>query len=415
MGGDQYAEVADFLIADGYRLLRAPASHRISAERKLRVWKKEKLELWLPVREQIRIEAAAVLEELRSVKRQKPAATCIVLLPSMTSLGTNFVKDATAVSSYVRSFAYFFDAAFRQTDQANLGVGTGKGSQAASYFRKSLLRPELIGGSVTGGDTGEPVLWRVPQQFFIRDGLEPQQRSALRTTDLFDELTGYITDRSSLPRVTFVIGAAGIGKSVVFSALFTWLYQEFQKAKLQQKEGIRPIPVLPDTLARAPSYSTAKLFAAICETEGAQATRQELLDWSLKSGRCVLMFDGLDEFFSEQDDFFSEMKKRYFSQRGQSHILVFFGDSLLATSNNLRRLVSELLSFQRVQTRIYELARWDADVGTKTDDPRRALIWLRLEGRRPIPGQQETAKTTAVLEKMRNHSDLLPLNAPVFG
>ena len=106
---------------------------------------------------------------------------------------------------------------------------------------------------------------------------------------------------------------AGAGKTYLLEALFTYLYEGFMLAKSKQQLGTRPIPVLPESLLRATSYSTRELFNAVAETEGAGALSREALDFFVCRGKTTLMIDGLDEFFAEQDDFFAEINARHWT------------------------------------------------------------------------------------------------------
>jgi hypothetical protein len=187
----------------------------------------------------------------------------------------------------------------------------------------------------------------------------------------------------------------------LFSAFFTYLYSAFQQAKLQQREASRPVAILPSHLAGLAAMRTGDLLNALTTTVGARPMSQALLDWSLKTGRALLLCDGIDEFFAEQTDFFAEIDRRHLSG-GQARYYIFLRDSLLGTSPSLGKLVSDLTA-RGVATRIYRMLKWQQAAGRVDDaaDPRRTMVWLRREGRRPGPGEADTTATADILREMR--------------
>jgi hypothetical protein len=194
-----------------------------------------------------------------------------------------------------------------------------------------------------------------------------------------------------------IVGPAGSGKTYLLEALFTYVHEGFMQAKGKQQMGVRPIPVLPASLLRAESYSAERLFAAVAETECAGALGPELLDFCVRNGQAILMIDGLDEFFAEQEDFLSEIKGRYLTD-SIARVIIVLRDSLLATSGNVRKLVEELGALARrgvTAFAMYELALWDKN------ESKRTMAWLRIEKRRPEPHESDPPRVKAFLDQLQ--------------
>ena len=411
-------DVRDFLIADGYSVSVGATGVRMSAKGDASSGRGN-MEIWLPTIREPRMSAADLERELRQSRTASPDTSRVVLLPTMTELGTDFLKSATDAKAFVRTFGFFFDAPYRQGGAAASGERE-QARQAARFFRgKDLFRPELLVGTFdldVGAGSAAPVEWRVPQPYCVQTSIDlPSERNAIEP-DLLRQLVADCQRPIERVRMTLVVGPAGIGKSILFSALFTWMYNAFQRAKQQQKLAPRPIAVLPHHLATIPAFSTGALLEAITQTVGARPMGSELLDWSLRTGRCVLLCDGLDEFFAEQTDFLPEIDRRHL-RGGRAQYYIFLRDSLLTTSASLRNLMSQLMQRQGTDVRIYRMVKWSEVQGTAASpaDPRRTMVWLRREGRRPKPGDVETAQTHQILERMQHNPVVWELaSLPLF-
>lgn len=413
-------DVHDFLTADGYKVAAGTGPHRISAARVIGA-DREQLEIWLPTIAEPRQPTADLVKALQSARLAAPGTTRMVLLPTMTHLGTEFLGAATGAAAFVRTFGFFFDAPYRQGGPSGQGLGGGKqGRDAAQFFRsRELYRPELLIGAVDVGADDKPTAtaeWRVPQPFRIQRSISPENLSPPSHEDLLHRLVADARQQDGGVQVTLVIGPAGIGKSILFSALFTWWYDQFQRAKLEQKVATRPIAVLPQDVGSVAAYKTGDLLEAVAKTAGAKLLRPELLDWSLRSGRCALLCDGLDEFFAEQTDFLAEIDRRHLTG-GRAQFYIFLRDSLLVSSPSLQSLVSQLQSRSGLTTRIYRLVKWNemSGVGSAPSDPRRTMVWLRREGHGPTRADEETSKTGPLLDRMRQNPVAWDLAAlPLF-
>jgi hypothetical protein len=406
IGEPSVREVSEFLAADGYVVAVEGSGARLLA-RDGTGRKRDDLRVWLPtLAPGGELPAQALMAEMAQARAAEPATANLILLQTLPALGTDFLRAATEAHALVRTFGFFFDSPYRQGGAAGpVGSGAGAARKAADLFRsEDLFRPELLIGSDAvhalraSPGAGE---WRVAQPFVIQTSVDAPHGGAHAGADLLPQLIADAAAPAAGASMTLVVGPAGIGKSILFSAFFTYLYSAFQQAKLQQRESARPIAILPSHLAGLPAMRTGDLFDALTTTVGARPMSQELLDWSLKTGRALLLCDGIDEFFAEQTDFFAEIDRRHLSG-GQARYYVFLRDSLLGTSPSLAKLVSDLTA-RGVATRIYRMLKWQQAAGRVDDaaDPRRTMVWLRREGRRPGPGEADTAATADILREMR--------------
>ena len=406
IGEPSIREVSEFLMADGYVVTVEEGGARLLA-RDSTPRRRDDLRIWLPtLASDGKAASKAMLAELAQARAANPAVANLILLPTMPELGTEFLRDATAAQALVRTFGFFFDSPYRQGGAPSpVGSGTPSAAiKAADAFRSDdLFRPELLIG--TDAERTVPAKpgrseWRVAQPFVIQASVDEPAASLEGGADLLLQLIADAASPTAGASVTLVVGPAGIGKSVLFSAFFTYLYSSFQQAKLQQREAARPIAILPAHLASLSAMRTSDLLNALTTTVGARPMSPALLDWSLKTGRALLLCDGLDEFFAEQTDFFAEIDRRHLSGGGQARYYIFLRDTLLGTSPSLAHLLSDLAG-RGVVTRIYRMLKWQQVQRVDGSDPRRTLVWLRREGRRPAPGEADTAATAAILQKMR--------------
>jgi hypothetical protein len=412
-------DVQDILQACGFAV-SAPAGQIIKATRNS-AGKPETTLVWVPNVDDAGRARSDVLQGL-ATPESKAATRRIVLLPKLLSLGAPFQTEVRQAGGIVRTYAQFYDAPFvsragDEDDDADLGLGSAdRAAGSSDYSREQLnyglldrdtieaiARPQTltkleserrVASKADADDAFEdrPRV-RAPQPYFRRDGLAPHKQT-VPDADLFRHLTLLMNQPPTGPEVYLIVGSAGGGKSVVFSALFTYLYEVFMKRKQAQTEGMRPIPVMPESLLRADAYSTEALFKAVAETEVAAALDPRLLDKFVRDGRVALMIDGLDEFFAEQDDFFSEINGRYLVEGSNARIVIALRDSLLSSSPNVERLVGALSTHTHCTLRIFELAAWE------DREAKRALAWLRLEGRLPNSGDQDPAAVAGFLTRL---------------
>ena len=165
--------------------------------------------------------------------------------------------------------------------------------------------------------------------------------------------------------------------------------------KLRQGVAARTIRFTPEEIVDAPSYSASRLFEAIAETPEAGLGQRALLDWRLREGLLLLMFDGLDEFFADQDDFFTELESRYLGGTSRAQILICLRDSLLSTSSAVRDLVDRLNAHPQCRLSILKIEQWTPEEARLRD-----FAWARIEERAAQAGEADTPRVEAFMKFM---------------
>ena len=116
------------------------------------------------------------------------------------------------------------------------------------------------------------------------------------------------------------------------------------------------------------------VIAAVAETDIAELTTPEQFKWLLKNGHAIWMFDGLDEFYAGDSDFFSFVEEALNAPDSRAQFVICTRDSLLGSSPAFRAFLERQLAAGDT-TEIFELSPW-------TSEAWRALAWLELEGGR---------------------------------
>jgi len=395
-------DIREFLGASGYTIEGKSTGVRLRAARE-RNGQSEALIVWAPLLANPPVGRDQVLAELAAAGSSDPGAERIVILPNLLSFRADFQTAVKKAGGEIRAYAQFFDDPFVPK---GLGLGTG-GDEAeeASELSRSLIKPERLDADILQAilrpnhrkrrEFLDRPPERVPQPYFVGQGTTPTGDRRPDGHDLLQHLIARLNQPAAGPEVFMIVAPAGAGKTYLLEALFTYLYEGFMLAKSKQQLGTRPIPVLPESLLRAASYSSRELFNAVAETEGAGALSREALDFFVCRGKTTLMIDGLDEFFAEQDDFFAEINARYLDEHSKARIFIVLRDSLLSTSPNVRKLVADLSHQPFVTLAIYQLALWNRE------DAKRTMAWLRLEKRRPDAGEADTARVRHFLAQLR--------------
>ena len=143
---------------------------------------------------------------------------------------------------------------------------------------------------------------RIPQPFSIMRGGNLVKGNG----DLLEELWQDFRSLES-PKLRIVVGPAGIGKSWLFRSLFSRLYTHFINQKRRLEVFPRPIPLLPSYIKKAGTLRTRELFRSFMDTEVASVVPQSTFEWLVVHGYATWLFDGLDELYAEDQDFFNNL------------------------------------------------------------------------------------------------------------
>ncbi len=217
---------------------------------------------------------------------------------------------------------------------------------------------------------------RVPQPFTVEDGDVQTQN------DLFEQLRTELS-RPDAATVRIIVGRAGMGKSVLFRALYDHMYGAFQSAKRQQRTMPRPIPLLPEHLKATYGLRTEALIETFLRTEVAAPVTRETFEWLLVNGFHTWLLDGIDELYAGDPGFFDYLLDVVTRRDSKAQVTMWCRDSVLTTS----RAFADFRDYCAGQTelRIYRLSDWERP-------SKRQFAWIRLEEHLPEPSEQDTSQ-----------------------
>ncbi len=324
----------------------------------------------------------ALLAAFREEMGAAPGAIGNYLVPSRVGLSADFIAKASASlpsPGGIRVPVEFFDTAYKADSPG--------GTKVRSVLAKVLAQANKVR--------------RVAQPFQFRRGLGAGELVAGKA-DLVEHLETVLIDPGAGAKVRFIDGAAGSGKTVAFNALLNASFNEFKAAKAARVERRRPIAFLPDHIRdEAIGYVDDVLDAAV-EADMAQAVEPEQLRWLLKRGFVTWMFDGLDEFYAGDNDFFAFLEAELADPSSQAQFLICTRNSLFSSSDALRTFIEHQLR-KGTAIEIYELAPWN--VGRWAQ-----MAWLELEqGRKGAEHSDQVRGFVRALEGSSTLAELAKL------
>jgi len=241
---------------------------------------------------------------------------------------------------------------------------------------------------------------RVPQPFKA----DPLDGESAEGVDLLDSLLDELT-KDTKPTVRIVVGRAGIGKSILFRALFARLYDGFLRAKREQASGRRPIPLLPEHLKGAFGMRTELLVDNFLRTDVASPVPRETFEWLLANGFTTWLLDGLDELYAGDPYFFEYLSDLLTRKNSRAQITVCCRDSLLTTSDAFAEFQD--LCAGSSALKIYRLLDWERPW-------KRRYAWIELERRAPKAGEQDTQQVGSFLSILDGSATLRLLSGLPF-
>ena len=302
-----------------------------------------------------------LLDEIEDTISQNPTARRTVLVPTLEGFTRDFRTEAHKLAVNIRVPVQFFDAPF------SIEEAPGTASAINSLRDNSLINQ------------------RVPQPYLVG-----KSNQAPSNDDLFVTLCDKFVKERRRPTLRIIVGPAGTGKSFLFRSLFTSLYGHF----LQQKKGHirfpRPIPLLPEYLKRT-HVRTDALIQDFLDTDVATPVRPKVFEWMLINGYSTWLFDGLDELYAGDGDFFDYILDLLTREKSQTQLLICARESLLTTNEKFAQFIEDFGEEQSIE--LYRLSDWERQ-------SKRALAWLRLEDRTPRPGDNDTRQVSDFLRQI---------------
>ena len=140
------------------------------------------------------------------------------------------------------------------------------------------------------------------------------------------------------------------------------------------------------------------------EAEAAKPVEADQLRFLLAHGHGVWMFDGLDEFFGNDNNFFEFLGNELANPDSRAQVLICSRDSLLTSSTALGQFVTQQLA-KGTALELYELAPWGPDAWRK-------LAWMEIES--GLNERQSSPKVEAFVAALSGSPELSQLASLPF-
>lgn len=274
-----------------------------------------------------------LLSQFNAVIPQYPNASYSIVTSWLGGFSRDFTSETSRLRVRRNPPVQFFDAPFKFEDAP----------EAASAI-KSLR------------DAG--MRWRrVPQPY--SELVDGEARGA--GDDLLDALLDELRTPGARkdPRLIIVVGPAGAGKSVLFETLFSLLYEQFLNHKARLEDFPRPIPLVPAYLREAIAFRMDALVENFLRTDVAAPIRRPTFEWMLTHGFLIWLFDGLDELYAGDPDFFEDILDLLTRAESTAQILLCARDSLLTTCEGFVEFLAQYGPPHSNVVAVYKLEDWD--------------------------------------------------------
>jgi len=305
-----------------------------------------------------------LLRECEARMPAYPGAKSFIIVRSRGGFSRNFHAELRRLGVSMRVPVEFFDAPFRFEE--------APGAASAIQSLREAESPSM----------------RAPQPYRMLAGKEYHAQRRDLLPDLYRKFKE--TEQSSL---YVVVGPAGGGKSVLFRTLFSSLYEHFLEEKRKRNVCPRPIPLIPEYVKDAPALRTEQLIDSFLRTDVAAPVTHDAFKWMLLHGFATWLFDGLDELYAGDPDFFDSLLELLTAPSSRANILICARHSLLRSCESFARFLEDFPPSAEGPVRVYELDHWERT-------SKRALAWARLEGRPRKAAEDDTDKVSQFLHSL---------------
>ncbi len=272
----------------------------------------------------------------------------------------------------------FFDWYFRR-DQSDADDG-------AAGRIDAVLREAIEAGRIAA---------RAPQPFRRLPSLDPAGRASAEIgPDLLAHLAAELAAFPARAKLIVICGPAGVGKSVLINALLKERQDAFNAAKRRAGAAAsRPLLFEPSELGATMPGSVDALIEQFYASKLGGHVPPEAFRWLNRSGFATWIFDGLDEFYRRQNDFFPFLDAALSAPDSRAQIVICTRDSLLSSSPELIAFLDARLAADPDSVAIYELKRWDRAA-------KRAFVelTLRADGVKEAALQRRAAELLGAIE-----------------
>jgi len=373
--------VQTYLIAAGYHLLDK-TSNLVIADKLAFAGDRDTRLIWITapgtaIKDFVTLEHQ-LLRDFDEKTSVYPNARCHLISHTREGFSRDFRTETKNMGITHLVPAQFFDTPFKHEEAP----------ESASAI-KALLNKDLLSK-------------RVPQPFSVLENGNSKTNSSDLLSHILAELIGTdaLSKKNSCLRI--IVGSAGIGKSILFGALFNNLYNHFIDQKMRLRRFYRPIPLIPDYLHNSSIIRYEALIDNFLNTDVAVQMSRGSFEWMLENGFSVWLFDGLDELYAGDADFFVQLLDILTRPESLAQIVICARDSLLSSSDNFAAFLQEFSSNSHDIIKIYKLNDWD-------DSSKRIFTWFSFEGCYPKKDVPDPPKVNQFLEKIRKSKSLKTL------
>ena len=365
--------VRGYLESSGFNILRQEGDYLV-ADKLVFGQDRDTWLVWtVPVGQDLSRYEASLRVALPRVRSNYPDAKAYLLSASRGGFSRDLLQTLSDSRIQFLVPIQFFDAAFKHEEAPKAASAVGKIRDLAVAQR------------------------RVPQPF----RMEGEDREG---EDLLDQLVADLA-KPSEAAVRVVVGRAGIGKSFLFQATFSQMYDSFVDAKTRHGRSPRPIPLVPEHLKGVYALRTEALIDNFLRTDVAAPVARDTFEWLLVNGFAVWLLDGLDELYAGDPNFFEYVLDLVTRKGSKAQITIWCRDSLLTTSEAFVEF-RDLCGSNQVLS-VYKLAEWERR-------SKRRFAWIGIEGKPPKPDEQDTARVVSFLQEIDRTPTLQALSRLPF-